>query len=99
MDKWWQVVPIWNAIHLGAGSIIDPTEGNTLAENAGLLVGQTFGGPGLTPAANAPLVAGPFVWRLHRTLVPFARPNRIGLIFGGAGRRGHPVWRRRGGVG
>jgi hypothetical protein len=39
-------MPIWNAIHLGAGSIIDPTEGNTLAENAGLLVGQTFGGPG-----------------------------------------------------
>lgn len=36
----------FNAIHLGNGPLIDPTEGNTGAENAGALVGQTFGGPG-----------------------------------------------------
>ncbi len=35
----------WNAIHLGIRPLIDPTEGNTNAENAGVLVGQTFGGP------------------------------------------------------
>jgi hypothetical protein len=39
-------MPIWNAIYLGPGAVIDPTEGNTLAENASLLVGQSFGGPG-----------------------------------------------------
>jgi hypothetical protein len=35
----------WNAIHLGIRALIDPTEGNTVAENASALVGQTFGGP------------------------------------------------------
>jgi hypothetical protein len=34
----------WNAIYLGVQAIIDPTEGNTNAENASALVGLTFGG-------------------------------------------------------
>jgi hypothetical protein len=45
-------MPIWNAIYLGPGAVIDPTEGNTLAENASLLVGQSFGGPGNALAGN-----------------------------------------------
>lgn len=36
----------WNAIHLGIHASIDPTEGNTVQENASSLVGVTFGGPG-----------------------------------------------------
>lgn len=36
----------WNALYLGVNPIIDPTEGNTTAENAGALVGSTFGGSG-----------------------------------------------------
>lgn len=36
----------WNAIYLGNFASIDPNEGNNTAENAGVLVGQTFGGPG-----------------------------------------------------
>ncbi|MFN3936813.1 MAG: Hint domain-containing protein [Gemmobacter sp.] len=39
-------MPTWQAIHLGFDTIIDPTEGNTLAENASALVGRTYGGPG-----------------------------------------------------
>lgn len=34
----------FNAIYLGQHSLIDPTEGNYNAENAGALVGMTFGG-------------------------------------------------------
>ncbi len=41
---------VWNSIYLGTAPIIDPTEGNTLAENAAALVGQTFG------AINDPLL-------------------------------------------
>lgn len=41
---------VWNAIYLGTAPIIDPTEGNNLAENAAGLVGQTFG------AINDPLL-------------------------------------------
>lgn len=33
----------WNAIYLGTTPLIDPTEGNTSAENASALVGKTFG--------------------------------------------------------
>lgn len=33
----------WNAIYLGVTPTIDPTEGNTVAENASTLVGRTFG--------------------------------------------------------
>ncbi len=36
----------WNAIYLGNYASIDPNEGNNLAENANVLVGQSFGGPG-----------------------------------------------------
>jgi hypothetical protein len=36
----------FNVFQLGVRPIIDPTEGNTTAENAGALVGLTFGGPG-----------------------------------------------------
>ncbi len=36
----------FNVISLGNFASIDPTEGNTTAENAASLVGQTFGGPG-----------------------------------------------------
>ena len=37
----------FNAIYLGnPGIFLDPTEGNDVAENAALFVGQTFGGPG-----------------------------------------------------
>ncbi|MFY0618840.1 MAG: Hint domain-containing protein [Shimia sp.] len=36
----------FNAISLGQLADIDTTEGNTRAENASALVGQTFGGPG-----------------------------------------------------
>ncbi|CAD0185512.1 hypothetical protein RUESEDTHA_02402 [Ruegeria sp. THAF57] len=36
----------FNVLFLGTLPIIDPTEGNNTAENAGALVGQTFGGPG-----------------------------------------------------
>ena len=36
----------WDAIYLGIYGSIDPTEGNTSAENAGILVGETFGAPG-----------------------------------------------------
>ncbi len=34
----------WNTLYLRQNAIIDPTEGNTVAENAGALVGRTFGG-------------------------------------------------------
>ena len=34
----------FNAIYLGQHALIDPTEGNYSAENAGALVGMTFGG-------------------------------------------------------
>lgn len=34
-----------NAIYLGSLPALDPTEGNTVAENSMSLVGQTFGGP------------------------------------------------------
>jgi len=38
---------VWNGIYLGTTTVrIDPTEGNNGAENAGALVGQTYGGPG-----------------------------------------------------
>ncbi|WP_300585444.1 Hint domain-containing protein [Marivita sp.] len=37
---------IFNVFSLGTGPFIDPTEGNDNAENAGALVGLTFGGPG-----------------------------------------------------
>ncbi|CUH48585.1 Hint domain-containing protein [Ruegeria atlantica] len=46
----------FNAIFLGNLAIIDPTEGNNTAENAGALVGQTFGGPG------DPLLDDAVVW-------------------------------------
>ena len=36
----------FNVISLGVQAIIDPTEGNDVAENASALVGQTFGGWG-----------------------------------------------------
>lgn len=36
----------YNGFFLGTGSLIDPTEGNTTAENANLLVGQTYGAVG-----------------------------------------------------
>jgi hypothetical protein len=36
----------FTVFQLGVGPLIDPTEGNTVAENASLLVGLTFGGPG-----------------------------------------------------
>ena len=36
----------WNAIYLGSYGSIDPNEGNNTAENANILVGETFGGPG-----------------------------------------------------
>ena len=36
----------WNAIYLGNYASIDPNEGNNTAENASVLVGETFGGPG-----------------------------------------------------
>ncbi|HSF63235.1 MAG TPA: Hint domain-containing protein [Paracoccaceae bacterium] len=36
----------YNGFFLGTGTLIDPTEGNTIAENANLLVGQTYGAPG-----------------------------------------------------
>jgi hypothetical protein len=43
----------FNAIYLGNSPIaLDPTEGNNLAENAGLFVGQTFGGPGAALAGQ-----------------------------------------------
>lgn len=43
----------FNAIFLGTLPIIDPTEGNNTAENAGSLVGQTYGGPGNPLLNNA----------------------------------------------
>lgn len=36
----------FSVISLGHHALIDPTEGNSTAENATLLVGETFGGPG-----------------------------------------------------
>lgn len=42
----------WSAIYLGNYSSIDPTEGNNTAENAGGLVGETFGAPGDPILAN-----------------------------------------------
>lgn len=36
----------FNAIHLGSAPLIDQVEGNTNADHAGALVGQTFGGTG-----------------------------------------------------
>lgn len=36
----------FSVISLGQHALIDPTEGNSTAENASLLVGETFGGPG-----------------------------------------------------
>jgi len=36
----------WNAIYLGNFASIDPNEGNNTAENANVLVGEVFGGPG-----------------------------------------------------
>ncbi|NVO28468.1 Hint domain-containing protein [Donghicola sp. C2-DW-16] len=41
----------FNAIYLGQYAVIDPTEGNQSAENAGALVGLTFGGEG-SPLLN-----------------------------------------------
>ncbi len=46
------LMPTWNAFYLGTGPIIDPTEGNTLAENAAALVGSTFGGMGNALSGN-----------------------------------------------
>ncbi len=43
----------FNVIFLGDLPLIDPTEGNNVAENAGALVGQTFGGPGTPLFENA----------------------------------------------
>ncbi|MCG7518161.1 Hint domain-containing protein [Ruegeria sp. Ofav3-42] len=48
----------FNAIFLGQLAIIDPTEGNNTAENAGALVGQTFGSPG-DPLLNDAVVWSP----------------------------------------
>lgn len=45
-------MPTWNAFYLGVGPVIDPTEGNTLAENASALVGATFGGIGNALSGN-----------------------------------------------
>lgn len=43
----------FNAIFLGNSAVsLDPTEGNNVAENANLFVGQTFGGPGAALAGN-----------------------------------------------
>lgn len=42
----------WNAIYLGQTSIIDPTEGNTAAENASALVGSTYGAVGAPLSEN-----------------------------------------------
>ena len=40
-------MPTWNAIYLGTfGTDIDPTEGNDAAEDANVLIGQTFGSAG-----------------------------------------------------
>ncbi|WP_298949039.1 calcium-binding protein, partial [uncultured Paracoccus sp.] len=44
----------WNAIYLGTVASIDPTEGNTTAENAASLVNQSFGSP------TAPLYSNVF---------------------------------------
>lgn len=41
----------YNGFFMGNGALIDPTEGNTMAENAAALVGLTFGAAG-TPLAN-----------------------------------------------
>jgi hypothetical protein len=41
----------YNGFFMGTGALIDPTEGNTAAENAAALVGLTFGAPG-TPLSN-----------------------------------------------
>lgn len=51
----------FNVFQLGVRPIMDPTEGNTTAENASALVGLTFGGPG-TPLLNSAAVmsAGSF---------------------------------------
>ncbi len=43
---------IFNWIYLGTGALIDPTEGNTVAENASALVGLTYGSAG-SPLYNA----------------------------------------------
>lgn len=43
---------IWNGIYLGPAPIIDPNEGNSLAERAVDLVNMTFGGPGNALAGN-----------------------------------------------
>ena len=43
----------FNAIFLGNSAVsMDPTEGNQVAENANLFVGQTFGAPGAALAGN-----------------------------------------------
>ncbi|WP_170413629.1 Hint domain-containing protein [Ruegeria atlantica] len=43
----------FNAIFLGVLPTLDPTEGNNTVENAGAIVGQTFGGPGAPLLNNA----------------------------------------------
>lgn len=43
----------FNVFSLGVFADIDPTDGNTLAENAGVLVGTTIGGPGNALLNNA----------------------------------------------
>lgn len=45
-------VASFSAIYLGTGPLIDQVEGNTSADHAGALVGQTFGGPGNALAGN-----------------------------------------------
>ncbi|MFN6977499.1 MAG: Hint domain-containing protein [Gemmobacter sp.] len=42
----------YTGFFLGTGPIIDPTEGNTVAENAAALVGQTYGAPGAALVQN-----------------------------------------------
>ena len=46
----------FNVLSLGLHAIIDPTEGNATAENAGALVGTTFG------SAGAPLHGQVATW-------------------------------------
>ena len=48
----------FNVFQLGVQPIIDPTEGNQVAEGAGLLVGMTFGAPG-SPLLNSAAVFSP----------------------------------------
>ena len=49
----------FEVLYLGTGPILDTTEGNTTAENGGLLVGQTFGSSSSPLAYNAQATFSP----------------------------------------